>query len=107
MKAIRKGSGRQFKVTAVSPIAAGDVVIAGALHGVAPYGIAQGMTGVVEREGEFEIEFDGAAAASQGAAAYWNATAKKVTGTSTDNTLIGYFSVAAAAGDATCRVILV
>jgi len=106
MKAIRKGCGKQFTVIAGSDIAAGDVVVAGGLHGVAPYAIKQGETGIVEREGSFEVDFDGAANVSQGAQAYWNATTNKVTTTSTDNTAIGYFAVAALSGDTRCRIIL-
>ena len=68
--------------------------------------IKQGETGVVEREGSFEVDFDGAANVNQGAQAYWNATTKKVTTTSTDNTAIGYFAVAALSGDTRCRIIL-
>lgn len=106
MKAVRKGSGKQFTVVAVSAIAAGDIVIAGSLHGVAPYAIQAGQVGVIEREGLFEAEYDGAAAANQGAAAYWDASAKKVTATSTDNTAIGYFAEAAAASATVCKIIL-
>ena len=106
MKAIRKGCGKQFNIVAGSDIAAGDVVVAGSLHGVAPYAIKQGETGVVEREGSFEVDFDGAANVNQGAQADWNATTKKVTTTSTDNTAIGYFAVAALSGDTRCRIIL-
>ncbi|MBQ9501674.1 MAG: DUF2190 family protein [Lentisphaeria bacterium] len=106
MKAVRKGSGKQFTVVAVSAIAAGDIVIAGSLHGVAPYAIAAGATGVVEREGLFEAEYDGAAAANKGAAAYWDASAKKVTATSTDNTAIGYFAEAAVSSGTSCKIIL-
>ena len=106
MKAIRKTSGKSFTVTAAANIAAGDIVIAGGLHGVAPYAIPQGATGVIEREGEFEAAYDGAADASQGASAYWNATTGKITASSSDTTLIGYFALAAASGDTLCRVIL-
>lgn len=106
MKTIRKGSGKQFTVTAVTAIAAGDVVIAGSLHGVAPYAIPAGAVGVVEREGEFEAVYDGGANANQGAAAYWNATTGQVTTTSSDNTAIGYFAAAATTADTVCRVIL-
>lgn len=106
MKAVRKSSGKQFKVVAGADIAAGDVVVAGGLHGVAPYAIPQGAAGVVDREGEFEVEFDGAAAVVQGASAYWNATSGKVTATATDNTLLGFFAEAAASGDAVCKVVL-
>ena len=106
MKATRKGFGKQFVVTAGSDIAAGDVVIAGNLHGVAPSDIQTGHVGIIEREGEYEIAYDGAANATQGAAAYWNATTGKVTTTSSNNTAIGYFALAAAAGDTVCRVVL-
>lgn len=106
MKAIRKTSGKSFTVVAASNIAAGDIVIAGGLHGVAPYSIPQGNVGVVEREGEFEAEYDGAASANQGASAYWNASTGKVSASSSDTTLIGFFALAAAASDTVCRIIL-
>jgi len=106
MKAIRKTSGKSFTVVAASNIAAGDIVIAGGLHGVAPYSIPQGSVGVVEREGEFEAAYDGAASANLGASAYWNASTGKVSASSSDTTLIGFFALAADAGDTVCRIIL-
>lgn len=105
MKAIRKGNGKQFKVVADSKIEAGDVVVKGSLVGVAAYPIPAGETGVVERDGEFECVYDGAAA-NQGAKAYWDATNKRVTATQSTNTAIGYFALAAVSGDTVCRVIL-
>lgn len=106
MKAIRKTSGKSFTVVAASDIAAGDIVIANGLHGVAPYAIPQGAAGTIEREGEFEAEYDCAADAAQGASAYWNATSGKVSASSSSATLIGFFAAAAASGDTVCRVIL-
>lgn len=106
MNAIRKGSGKQITIVAGSSIAAGDVVVANGLIGVAPYSIAAGATGVVDLEGDFELDFDGASASEQGVAAYYNSTTKKVTATSTDNTAIGHFAVATASGATRCRVIL-
>ena len=105
MKALRKGTGKQFKVYAGTKIEAGDIVVAGDLVGVAPYAIPAGTTGVVDREGEFICEYDGAAAANQGAKAYWDASEKKVTATASTNKLLGYFAEAAAATDTSCRVI--
>ena len=41
---------------------------------------------------------------AQGAAAYWDNTAKKFTAVVTSNTLAGYFSKVSADGDAICEV---
>lgn len=41
---------------------------------------------------------------AQGAAAYWDNTAKKFTAVSTSNTLAGYFAETCADGDTTCKV---
>ena len=106
MKAIRKTSGKSFTIVAGSNIAAGDVVIVNGLHGVAPYAIPSGTVGTIEREGEFEIAYDGASDASQGASAYWNATSGAVSASSSSATLIGVFAASAASGDTVCRVIL-
>lgn len=106
MNAIRKGSGKQITIVADSDIAAGDVVIINGFSGVAPYPIPRGTTGVVDLEGDFEVDFDGLTASEQGAPAYFDATGKKVTATSTDNTAIGKFSAATAVGATRCRVIL-
>lgn len=105
MKAIRKGTGKQFKVFAENKIEAGDVVVVGELAGVAPYAISAGDTGVVDREGEFVLEYNAAAAANQGAKAYWDSSAKKVTATASSNKLLGYFAEAVTATDVVCRVI--
>jgi predicted RecA/RadA family phage recombinase len=104
MEAIRKTSGKQFTVVAGANIAAGAVVIAGGLHGVAPYPIASGCAGVVDREGEFEMTCDGGAT-SQGAAAYFDTTSRYVTATS-GGELIGKFAAAVTSGATVCRVIL-
>ena len=100
------GSNKVFTVTAEEYISAGEIVIRGKLIGVACYGIPAGETGAVERFREVVLKYDGAAAAEQGAVAYFNTTTRTITVTASGATEIGLFSVGAAKGDATASVFL-
>ena len=106
MDAKRIDSGKTFTIAPAAEVRAGDVVVENGLHGVAPYTIPAGSTGVVEREGKFEITYSGGAA-SRGVAAYWNATGKFVTVTSGAGvTAIGKLAEPVVSGAAVCRIIL-
>ena len=100
------GTNRSFNYTPTADVAAGDIVIAGGLVGIAPFSIRAGETGVVDRFRAVEVPYDGAAAANLGATAYWNASGKKVTATASGNTEIGHFGAAVKSGAATCVVLL-
>lgn len=84
-------------------VAAGDVVVIGVRIAVAATAIKSGATGSASVTGVFTLP-KATGALAQGAAVYWDATAKKVTATATSNTLAGYAFAAAASGDATIPV---
>lgn len=103
----RKSSGTSVVITASTDIIAGTIVVSGSLVGVAPYSIASGDEGVIDRKGEYaEVPYDGAAAVTLGGVAYYNTTSGCVTATSSGNTEIGIFSQAVSSGGATCTIIL-
>lgn len=99
-------NGKNVDVTAPYAVSSGGGVLVGALFGVAVVDIANGAVGTICTEGVFSLaKATGAnTGGAQGAVAYWDNTAKKVTGVSTDNTAIGHFMAAAATADATATV---
>lgn len=103
--AVRKLSGHTIRYTASgSSVAAGDVVEVGSVVGVAPRPIADGETGDLEIQGEFEVPVTGTA--SQGAAAYWDAANTRATASSSGNTKMGVFAQQVLSADDFGRVIL-
>ena len=100
------GTNRSFNYTPTADVAAGDIVIAGGLIGIAPFSIRAGETGVVDRFRAVEVPYDGAAAANQGAVAYWNTSAKKATAAASGATEIGLFAAAVKSGEKICTILL-
>lgn len=99
---IQKGDVLDYPVPAAG-VKSGDVVVAGALVGIAGKDGVEGEVVAVNLTGVFELpKVTGALAL--GAEVYWNATSKKVTATATDNTKIGKVFADAANADATVRV---
>lgn len=90
-------------LTAPYAVASGGGALVGAIFGVAKINIAQGVRGPFSLVGKFALPKDGNAIA-EGARVYWDNTNKRVTATSTNNTLIGVATFAALAGDATAHV---
>jgi len=88
-------SGDVLTIPAPATVASGDVVIAGALVGIAAHDAASGDEVTIKLGGVYELPKVAAEAWTLGAAIYWDATAKKCTTTSTDNTLIGKAAAAA------------
>lgn len=112
MKAKFVQDGKYIDYTASADISAGDVVVIGALVGVANGAIASGKTGAIATEGVFEVEKDDAAI-SAGAVVYWTgskATASADNGASGDSqvsyVVMGKAVAAADANDASVRVML-
>ncbi|HEB94329.1 MAG TPA: DUF2190 family protein [Gammaproteobacteria bacterium] len=95
--------GEVMDYTASADISSGDVVVVGARVGVALNDIANGETGPVQVSGVFELPKDTAVALSQGALAYWDATAGNIDDTNT-NPYAGYVFEDAAAADATVKI---
>lgn len=102
---IRSG-GATYANAGSTTIEAGTPILQGALFGVAAAQIPVGATGWLETSGVWELPKASAGTANKGAAAYWDATNSQVTGTSTNNALIGVFAEAAVSGSETAVVLL-
>ena len=98
--------GSHLTIPAPVDIEAGDVVIAGALKGVAQQDAAQGDDVVIVTEGVYEFTKVGSQAWTVGALVYWDAANQRATTASSGNTLIGAATVAvgSAAGATRGRV---
>lgn len=81
----------------------GDLVIVGAAFGISAYNVAEGAEGELAMGGIYSLP-KASGAITEGAAVYWDATAKKVTTTSTSNTKIGVAAKAVASGADTVAV---
>ncbi|MEO5364575.1 MAG: DUF2190 family protein [Magnetococcus sp. DMHC-8] len=92
-------------VTVVAPVAvnSGDGVLVGALFGVAMSAAAVSANVEMITEGVVDLP-KAAVGVTQGSKVYWDNSAKNVTTTTTNNTLIGCAILAAAVGDSTVRV---
>jgi predicted RecA/RadA family phage recombinase len=90
--------------TPASAVAAGDVVVVGALVGVAPRAIAANSVGALSVEGVFEMPVATGATGAQGSAINWYAVSG-VAHAST-GTAAGKLAKARLVGDTTVQVIL-
>lgn len=88
--------GSRMRYTAGADITSGDVVVVGSRIGIATADIANGAVGELAMEGVFELAKKSADTFTQGAVVYWDNTNDELTTTSTDNTLAGYVTEAAA-----------
>jgi predicted RecA/RadA family phage recombinase len=90
--------------TPASAVAAGDVVVVGALVGVAPRAIAANSVGALSVEGVFELPIATGATGAQGSAINWYA----VSGVAHASTGVaaGKLAKARLAADTTVQVIL-
>ncbi len=95
-------------VPVVAPylVSSGQGVLVGALFGIAAHNASQGAQVEIERKGVFDVEAVSADTATQGAKVYWDNTARKLTTTATNNTLVGCVTEAKANGGTTARVLL-
>jgi predicted RecA/RadA family phage recombinase len=99
-------NGDNVDITAPYAVSSGGGVLVGALFGVAVVDIANGAVGTIATKGVYSLSKATGASTdgAQGAVAYWDNTAKKVTGVASGNTAVGKFLVAAATGDAVATV---
>jgi predicted RecA/RadA family phage recombinase len=97
-------SGHVIDHTPASAVAAGDVVVVGALVGVAPRAIAANAVGALSVEGVFELPVATGATGAQGSAINWYAVSG-VAHAST-GTAAGKLAKARLVGDTTVQVIL-
>lgn len=87
-------------------VKSGDVVVIGALIGVAVADIIDGDTGSVDLSGVFELPKLAGQSFAFGAKLYWDATAKNLTTTVTSNTFTGNAWLPAASAATIARVVL-
>ncbi|MDQ2080482.1 DUF2190 family protein [Xanthobacteraceae bacterium Astr-EGSB] len=90
-------------LTAPAPaggIASGEAALIGKIFGVAVTTEAAGADVALDTEGVFELPKATGAAWAIGDALYWDATAKKLTGTASGNTRVAVAVAVAASGDA-------
>lgn len=97
-------AGSNITIPAPAIVASGDVVIAGAIIGIAAGAAAIGDSLDLVTTGVFELPKVGANAFTLGAAVYWDDTANLATVTDTGNTKIGVAVAAAGAGAAAVKV---
>ena len=91
-------------VTSGVPVKIGNMVVVPATDA------DEGDTFAGYVNGVFDITAEGAAsdqALAEGATVYWDATNKRATATSTNNTAFGYAAAAKATADTTVRMLLV
>lgn len=105
MKAKFLHDGKAIDITAgASGIAAGDIVIEGALIGVAKTDIPANTVGAIAVEGVYDIVKKTDAVLTIGADVYWNATSAYAMGSSAGLTKIGTAVAAAVSGAETVKV---
>lgn len=96
---VQQGKKLDFVNTTGAAILSGDLVIFGALVGVAITDIGTGETGAVDLEGVYTFA-KAAGAITQGAKLYWVIADKTLTTTASTNPLVGAAAKASLTGDA-------
>jgi predicted RecA/RadA family phage recombinase len=96
--------GDSIQLVAPYAVASGGGALVGSIFGVATNAVASGATGDFLTAGVFDLTKSATVTPAQGGLAYWDNTAMSVTTVSSGNELIGTFTRAALAGDATTRV---
>lgn len=96
--------GDVITLTAPEALTSGRGVVVGTIFGVATNDAANGAQVEVATEGVYDLTKVAAQAWTQGAAVYWDNTAKNVTTTSAGNTKIGVAVQAQLAADVIGRV---
>lgn len=94
-----------YTIPAATTITAGQIVVVGALIGVAVNGGTTGDVIAVNLTGAYELN-KASGAIAIGAKVYWNSGNSNVTTTASGNTFIGNAYKAALSADATCFVVI-
>lgn len=98
--------GEHITVPAPADVISGQLVVSGALVGVAQFDAASGEEVVLVRRGVFDLPKTGAQAWTVGAKVYWNGTDAVLTTAASGNTLVGVAVLPAANPSDTGRVLL-
>jgi predicted RecA/RadA family phage recombinase len=99
-------SGDLITVTAPYAVSSGQGVLVGSLFGVATCDAASGASVDIMPEGVFDITALTSDTGTAGAKMYWDNTNKRLTTTTTSNTLVGVLTLAKGGSDTTARVYL-
>ncbi|MBV2183849.1 MAG: DUF2190 family protein [Rhizobium sp.] len=99
-------TGDILEVVAPYDVTSGDGVLVGSIFGIASGDAVTGQPVNIKRSGVFDHAKLSAQAWTQGAAIYWDNTARLLTTVTTSNTLVGSAAVAAANPSATGRVVI-
>jgi predicted RecA/RadA family phage recombinase len=99
-------SGDLITVAAPYAVFSGQGVLVGSLFGVATCDAANGASVDIMPEGVFDIAALASDTGTAGAKMYWDNTNKRLTTTTTSNTLVGVLTQAKGNGDTTARVYL-
>lgn len=103
---IQKGDRIQFANSTGGTITSGSGVLVGKRVGVAVADIANTTTGILAMEGVFNLPKLSTDVIAQGDLLYWDNTNKRLTSTTTSNTLCGYAQNAAGNGVSTIDIML-
>lgn len=100
--------GEVVSVTAPYDVASGAGCLVGTIFGVAVAGALQGQAAEIRRFGAYGMPkaTGTGTGGSEGAAAYWDNGAKKVTAVSSGNTRVGAFLATCTDNASTCQVLL-
>ena len=103
---LKPGDRMTYANASGATIASGTPVLVGAVFGIACTDIADGESGELAVVGVHTLtkSTGTSTGGAQGAVAYWDATAKKITAVATDNTAIGKFWAACTDNATTCVV---
>ena len=96
-------NGRTMDYTCTAAVAKDDVIVVGAVVGIAASAGEIDEVITLDTVGVYELKAN-TAAITQGAAVYWDATNKEVTTTATGNTLMGHAWEASGSGVLTALV---
>lgn len=99
-------SGDTLTLAAPYDVASGAGFLVGAIFAVAQTTAASGAEVEGKRKGVFDIAALSTDTAAAGAKLYWDNTNKRLTTTSSGNTLVGAAVVAKASGDTAARILL-
>lgn len=98
--------GDTLPLVAPYDVAAGGGALVGAIFGVAIAAVLSGKGGQFRRRGVMDIAKATGEAWTQGVKVYWDNTNKRLTTTSSANTLVGAAAQAQASGDTVGRALI-
>jgi predicted RecA/RadA family phage recombinase len=99
-------TGDTLTVIAPANVLSGQAVLVGALFGVACNDAVQGTPVEIKRTGVYSLAATTADTGVIGAKIYWDNTAKRLTTTATNNTLVGALATAKSGTEASAAVLL-